>query len=383
MVSQSRLIRRTDCIALVHREELAVGELLGKGAFSEVHSVQYQGRRFAMKHLKHKLMAQPDNFRLAASELAVEAHLLASLSHPNILQIHGWAANGVASFTSGNHDSFFLLLDYLEETLDARITRWQKQESMRAAHSQPSIASMADWWRRMNNADLDAQHHQLEQQERQLQHLEKLGICTEIASALAYLHDHGVIFRDLKPNNIGFLNGRVKLFDFGLSRELPLMDCHTPFEMSGKVGTLRYMATEVASHRPYNVSADVYSWAMVAYETLTLTKPFAGWTRDMHASLVCARGVRPEVQTVPLQLRPLLEASWHPIPLHRPTMSVVAQKLRYLEEENLLSLQSPQTVIELPVDFMLQQQQHKQAPTRNLSEFTRSTVMSMESQYYD
>jgi serine/threonine protein kinase len=79
----------------------------------------------------------------------------------------------------------------------------------------------------------------MEVKQRQLQnenlYLEKLGICVEIASGLAYLHSKGVIFRDLKPNNIGFLNGRVQLFDFGLSRELPNLNLEEPFEMSGKV----------------------------------------------------------------------------------------------------------------------------------------------------
>jgi serine/threonine protein kinase len=449
MIAHSRLCRKSDGIALVQREDLEIGELLGRGAFSEVHSVQIRrgrntttsctaadddnnriksssnnnnnnattlpnnnnstssnNQKYAMKHLKFKLMSQPENFRLAAAELAVEAHMLASFDHPNILKIRGWAANGVASFTEGGHDSFFLLLDSLDETLDVRINRWQldmeqlqlaaisqqqqqqrqqQQQQQQQRHPQSSRhhsgGSFFDVWRRFAHMPDEHEHHQqhhLQQQQQQQQqlldsimsdpalqrlYLEKLNVCVEIASALSYLHEHGVIFRDLKPNNIGFLNGRVQLFDFGLSRELPYhggacgggCDLTQPFEMSGKVGTLRYMAVEVACHQPYNVAADVYSWAMVCYEVLTAEKPFGGWTRDMHASLVCGRGARPELDSpfIPTNMRHLLQVSWSQQAHLRPPMDAIVQRVRMLEEQHLLLLvQQHQTE---------QQQQQQQA----------------------
>src|SRR3569832_255065 len=148
MVSNSRLVRKSDGMAMVNRNEMTIGEMMGQGAFSEVHRVRLNRSKrhaqdtgiYAMKHLKHKLMAQPDNFRLAASELAVEAHMLASFDHPNIIKIHGWAANGVASFTQGGHDSFFLLFDCLEETLEDRIRRWTEQEEQRKARDEQQNA---------------------------------------------------------------------------------------------------------------------------------------------------------------------------------------------------------------------------------------------------
>jgi len=232
LVSGSRLKRRPDNhVALVQRHDLRVGNLLGQGAFSEVHRVQLQstGQIFAMKHLRPKLVSQPDNFRLAASELAMEAHFLASFQHPNIIGIRGWAANGVASFSQGGHDSFFLLLDCLEETLDRRIDTWQSRSNRRKSRnttlpvpqgsmnprrhlqttqSEP-LQMMQEMWRKfssqqasddsgdaamVDDSDIgvhDMQQRQLDAQEEHLLTLEKLGVCTEIASALSYLHSQG------------------------------------------------------------------------------------------------------------------------------------------------------------------------------------------------
>jgi serine/threonine protein kinase len=428
MVAHSRLSRKSEGVALVHRHELQVGELLGRGAFSEVHEVRIvrnendaggnnndsynhhqQQPRFAMKHLKQKLMSQPDNFRLAAAELAVEAHMLASFDHPNILKIRGWAANGVASFTTGRHDSFFLLLDRLDETLDQRIVQWQRMQAIHEAQAaQNSTNVVTDLWRRVAAQQQQQEQRQQElalSQQRQHLYLEKMGVCSDLASALSYLHERGVIFRDLKPNNIGFLNGRVQLFDFGLSRELPGQNLHEPFEMSGKVGTLRYMAVEVACHRNYNVSADVYSWAMVSYETLTLQKPFGGWTRDMHSNLVCGRGVRPETNTAAVMaclqgaaggnnnnnmgMRGLLEAAWNQSPDNRPNMMQVCQKMQMIEEEQLqvasVLLEQYQEyhhghpnagemVVELPRDFSIVRKVPDRSHSALSEAFTRSTV---------
>ena len=368
ILGSSRLVRKGGEVALISRDQLDVGALLGKGAFSEVHEVCLTNdpsrRRYAMKHLKFKLMAQPENFRLAAAELAVEAHMLASFDHPNILKIRGWAVNGVASFVEGAHDSFFLLLDCLDETLDQRIEQWKAEEEFlkqRRSHHHMALdgggTNILDVWRWISSPQNNGNHRCSEEQ-MQLS-LEKFQACAEIASALAYLHESGVIFRDLKPNNIGFLNGHVQLFDFGLSRELPDCDLSEPFEMSGKVGTLRYMAVEVAMHRQYNVSADVSSWAMVAYEVWAGTKPFAGWTREMHADLVCRRMMRPDLtQDIPVGMQHLMQACWDHDPHKRPSMRTVYTQVGYVMDD----MQHQEHLLQQHQDLHHHQQlqQHKQ-----------------------
>ncbi|GAX19326.1 hypothetical protein FisN_4Lh093 [Fistulifera solaris] len=391
MIRTSRLARKNNCIALVEKKDIQIGKLLGAGSFSEVHEVQLGGgRRVAIKYLKRELLDQPENFRLAAGELALEAHMLAAFDHPNIITIRGWAVSGVHSFAQGRNDSFFLLLDCLDETLEQRLEKWETQSrTINQAVSRPLQYGILDFWRRINpgyNSPLDqmaTEIHLFHIKHQEEMYLEKLRICGEIASALAYLHEHRVIYRDLKPSNIGFLNNRVQLFDFGLSRELPTPSLDEPFLMSGKIGTLRYMAVEVACLQPYNVAADVYSWAMVAYEIMALTKPFSGWTRDMHSQMVCGMGARPPLNHhggfVATPFQAILQQAWHQMPHMRPSIAAVRHDVQILEHQQM------QLVLELMKSNQFQQRasQHdragRQAPSRTSSSCTSSTAMTNES----
>eukprot|EP00934_Nitzschia_sp_Nitz4_P005147 Nitzschia sp. Nitz4//scaffold52_size167869//72548//73822//NITZ4_002276-RA/size167869-processed-gene-0.163-mRNA-1//-1//CDS//3329554035//5137//frame0 len=339
-IRQSRLSNTSSDIRLVDRSDILYTEkVLGSGAFSQVVSVICKdGRRYACKHLKKELMDKTDGFKLAISEMASEAHMMASFDHPNILRIRGWSRNGIASLEDGYHNSFFLLFDVLDETLETRIERWRLHEI--AGVRDPSL------------------------------YLQKIHTMTEIASAIEYLHSRGVIFRDLKPNNIGFINNRVQLFDFGLSRELPSLDTTIPFEMSGKVGTLRYMANEVAMHQPYNLSADVFSFAVVCYEMLSLQKPYDGWTRDMHTTLVCGRGMRPDTVNclcpIPLEMRILLDHCWHADPASRPSISQVLVQLEVFREQQLQLLESQQRQLRVAQQLEAQRIVQEEAVARAL-----------------
>ena len=103
------------------------------------------------------------------------------------------------------------------------------------------------------------------------------------------------------------------------------------------------MANEVALCRPYNVSADVFSFAMVSYEMLSLQKPYDGWTREMHTQLVCHGGVRPDTSNcvcpIPLEMTLLLQLAWHQNSSQRPTTDQIVSQLSVFTEQQHLLLQ--------------------------------------------
>jgi hypothetical protein len=93
-----------------------------------------------------------------------------------------------------------------------------------------------------------------------------------MAAGVAYLHDHGIVHRDLKPGNIFCDEGIVKIGDYGLSK---FMSCSRRSGQTGNVGTVHYMAPEVANGR-YGKEIDIYALGVVLYEMITGSVPFEG-----------------------------------------------------------------------------------------------------------
>jgi serine/threonine protein kinase len=140
--------------------------------------------------------------------------------------------------------------------------------------------------------------------------------------------------RDLKPDNIGFDHrGEVKLFDFGLAKELDdsiLAGSSSDFyELTGNTGSLRYMAPEVALKVPYNLSADVYSFGLLLWQICSLALPYDGMNRAEYFEYVVQGSDRPTLDpTWSTLIRVLLKRSWDPSPSRRPVMSAVRQGIK-------------------------------------------------------
>ena len=109
---------------------------------------------------------------------------------------------------------------------------------------------------------------------------EAIRLLVEVTDALAYAHEHGVVHRDIKPDNV-MLSGRHALVtDFGVARAVSQAGSgHTVTSLGVALGTPAYMAPEQATADP-NVDhrADIYSVGVLAYELLTGQTPFSAAT---------------------------------------------------------------------------------------------------------
>jgi TolB-like protein len=109
-----------------------------------------------------------------------------------------------------------------------------------------------------------------------------IRILREIASALAYAHEHGIVHRDIKPDNVLLSRGSAMVTDFGVAKALSASSNAEHGGMTSHgvaLGTPAYMSPEQASADPsVDHRADIYSFGVLAYELLTGHPPFAGRT---------------------------------------------------------------------------------------------------------
>jgi len=106
-----------------------------------------------------------------------------------------------------------------------------------------------------------------------------LRIAREMAEALDYAHDQGVVHRDVKPGNVLLQRGHALLADFGVARALEASGAEKLTGTGVSVGTPQYMAPEqVTGADTVDGRADVYAAGAVLYEMLTGEAPYTGST---------------------------------------------------------------------------------------------------------
>jgi hypothetical protein len=215
-----------DCIAPFNSDEIVLGKKLGSGEFSHVFKIKsfrlnssFQGSMskeecdvreymkgretyrdtkkstYALKHLRPELLDKykPAEYAQFASDLVQEAAFLSVLQHPNIIKLRGTSFMDFNGFEQGPK-GYFLIIDRLEETLTNRIAKWKggsRRTNLGMLQSQ--LTSLSKSAKKKDTAD-----------EGDSLFSQQLEVVLQIAAAMLYLHEKNIIFRDLKPANVGF-----------------------------------------------------------------------------------------------------------------------------------------------------------------------------------
>ena len=111
---------------------------------------------------------------------------------------------------------------------------------------------------------------------------ESVDVLRDVARALAYAHERGIVHRDIKPDNVLLSSGTAVVTDFGIAKALQLSKSSAPgstlTQVGSSIGTPGYMAPEQAAGDDVDHRADIYAWGVMAYELLAGAHPFAGKT---------------------------------------------------------------------------------------------------------
>lgn len=272
---------------VVSRTDITLGRLLGSGAFGVVHLAAVEGwtRPVVSKVVKPKKMA-PKDADLFKNEICIWSNL----DHPNCVRLLAVALEP---------DEFSLLSELCSGgSMDDRIAWLRKHKK-----PMPTMVELS-------------------------------SMMLQMARAMAYLHRHGVMHRDLKSGNILlsgegeslFASGPLKIADFGLARHLPAEDRSA--SLTAETGSYRWMAPEVIRHEPYNSACDVYSFAVVCWEMLTYDVPFASVTAVQAAFNVAVRDRRPELpSSCSAAIAKLVTECWHADAKQRPSFAQISARL--------------------------------------------------------
>jgi serine/threonine-protein kinase len=241
---------------------------LGEGGMARVYLARdmKHDREVALKVMKPELAEA-----LGTERFLREIDIAAKMSHPHIVPL----------FDSGEAEGlFYLVMPYL------------RGESLRGRLDREGVLPLD----------------------------QAVTLASEIADALAFAHESGLVHRDIKPENILFQSGHPTVTDFGIAVATS-DDADTRLTRTGMaVGTVAYMSPEqAAGDKEVDARSDIYSLGCIFFEMLEGRRPFAGQTP--HAVLASKlTGELPEftrADELPETLRPVLNRALAPDPENR------------------------------------------------------------------
>ncbi|KAF3961790.1 hypothetical protein ACB098_07G027500 [Castanea mollissima] len=267
--------------------KLNMGAAFAQGAFGKLYRGTYNGEDVAIK-----ILERPENdlekAQLMEQQFQQEVMMLARLKHPNIVRFIGACRKPMV---------WCIVTEYAK---GGSVRQFLMKRQNRAVPLKLAVKQALD-----------------------------------VARGMAYVHEFGLIHRDLKSDNL-LINAdkSIKVADFGVARIEVKTEGMTP-----ETGTYRWMAPEMIQHRPYTQKVDVYSFGIVLWELITGLLPFPNMTAVQAAFAVVNKGVRPIIPNDCLPtLSEIMTRCWDANPDVRPPFTEVVRMLENAEVEILTTV---------------------------------------------
>ena len=284
---------------LIPYSDLKIHSIIGHGSFARVSIGTWKNCKVAIKELTgrtlHRLSSDPVDTQADKSTAELvekfrsEVRVLSQLHHPNIIILLGACTE---------YPNLCIVTEYA-----------------------PS-GSLNDVLRQKNN-NLEWQI---------TTDLQMLWLL-ETASGMSYLHGQGIMHRDLKSHNVLVCTEQhLKLCDFGMARTNNEIEAART--MTQGVGSLLWMAPEVLLQQDYSFSADVFSWAIVAWEIMSPGQVVHAGKSAFQVSQSVVQGDRPPLQpSWPAGVHVLLSRAWQSDPLRRPSFEEIVLQIAPLVKD--------------------------------------------------
>jgi tRNA A-37 threonylcarbamoyl transferase component Bud32 len=277
----ARALRHAAGRWVIPPEELTLGTRIGAGSFGEVFTADWLGTEVALKQMHDKNLTGE-----SIEEFAGEVRMMQSMRHPNVVLFLGAVVRGPS-------------LNIVCELMPYG-----------SLHALLHGASR-------NGVELSTNGRLREQMAR------------DCARGMSYLHSRSppVVHYDLKPANLLVdANWTVKVSDFGMSR----LKHSSKLGSRSPGGTPEWMAPEALRNDPTDESADVYSFAVILWELITLKYPWEELSSPVQIVVqVAFLHRRPKLPTwLPSKAVQLLQRCWHKDPGERPAFPEILEQLK-------------------------------------------------------